>query len=593
MAETKLDILLRLQDQLSAQMKRSVQSVEDFTKSVERAGKEVSKIGNNMAFLGAGMTAPFVLALKTVEKFSFGVQTELAKTQNTWLQFNNTIAQAALPTLRQFNEVFAKLVNMFNSIDPVLREQIVHWTLISGAILVVGGAVLSVTGKFIQLAGAISNVIVKLLTFNPALTALIAIIGTLVFAFLKFHDQFMLVIDSLQYAWLQFISTLVSAWQKFISALSNVPGMQGLKKQVEELTALQQKLQTQMQAIANGGNGSWANGINNFSNQVQGVYNNLTTMFNSASGQISTLMIDAQTRAHDLAMTIADGIGDAFDRALFEGQNFAESMKSLFQQLSRDMLKDFLKTGTRNLINQLFFPGQQTQSGQGLGGMFAGMFGNLGGVQQQSQATATAMQSAATQTGNMAAAAQKGTGGLSSFFSSLSGTSSAMSVLGASMLSAAIGIGLGQAVGGENGLAGQGGRFGMIGALAGGLLGFAVGGPVGAFIGAGLGGFAGGMFHDGGLIAHNGLAPDEVPIIAQTGEGVLNRAAMNRIGNDNLRRLNRGQGMAGGGGGNVYLTQVIQAWDVQDVMRNKKLMSAGMIEELRTNGAFRRAMRES
>lgn len=595
MAETKLDILLRLQDQLSSQMKRSVQSVEDFTRSVEKAGKEVAQLGAKMTFFGAGLTAPFVVALKSVEKFSFGVQTELKKTENTWLQFNNTIAQAALPTVKQFNEVFAKLVNLFQSLDPVMREQIAHWTLITGGVLTAVGALTLILGKLLQMIGAFAKITLAVLTWNAALTATVAIIVAVVYAFFKFHDQFMLVIDSLQFAWLQFVDTLMQAWQKFLSFLQNVPGANksGIQAQLDQLAIARQNLKNQMNQLASGSNGQWANGINNFANQIQGVFTQLQTKFQGMSGNISTLMVDMQTRAHDLAMTIGDGIGDAFDKVLFEGQNFATSMKSLFQSLSRDILKDFLKTGTKNLINQLFFPGQQTQSGQGIGGLFAGMFGNMGGLQQQTGQLSSTMAQASSNTANLGAAAQKGTGGLSSFFSSLSGTSSAMSVLGASMLSAAIGIGLGQAVGGENGLAGQKGRFGMIGALAGGVLGFMVGGPVGAVIGAGAGGFLGGMFHHGGLIAHNGLAPDEVPIIAQTGEGVLNRGAMNRIGSDNLRRLNRGQGMSGGSGVNVYLTQVIQAWDASDVMRNKKLVSAGMIEELRSNGAFRKAMREN
>lgn len=592
MAETKLDILLRMKDEMSTGMKRAISNVEDFTKSVERAGKQVSKLGKDMTFLGAGLTAPFVLAAKSVEKFNFAVSTELKKTENTWLQFNNTIANAALPTIRQFNEAFAKTVNLFNSIDPVLREQIAHWSLMAGAILTVGGTLTFLIGKILQFIAAFARVLWLVLTFNLYLTAAIAVIGALVYAFFKFHDEFMKVVNKIQLAWLKMVDTLVSAWQKFIQLLSNVPGMGHLKKTVDDLTILRHKLQQEMNAIGSGQNGNWAQGIQNFANGVQNVFTSLQQKFNSASGQMNTLMVDMQTRAHELAMTIADGIGDAFDKVLFEGQNFAQSLKSMFQQLGRDILRDFMKTGVRNLFNQLMFPGQQTQSGQGIGGLLSGMFGNMGGLQQQTGQLSTTMAQASSQTGNMAAAAQKGVGGLSNFSSSLGSVGGAMSIFTSALMAGAIGIGLGQAVGGEKGLAGQGGRFGMIGALAGGVLGFMVGGPIGAVIGAGAGGFLGGMFHDGGLVAHNGLAPDEVPIIAQTGEGVLNRGAMNRLGSDNLRRLNRGQPMSMGGGTNVYLTQVIQAWDVQDVMRNKKIMSASMVEEIRNNGALRKAIRE-
>ena len=51
-------------------------------------------------------------------------------------------------------------------------------------------------------------------------------------------------------------------------------------------------------------------------------------------------------------------------------------------------------------------------------------------------------------------------------------------------------------------------------------------------------------FHEGGMIrAHDGLTVDEVPIIAQTGEGILSRRGMSALGGSGvLNRLNSGQG---------------------------------------------------
>lgn len=51
-------------------------------------------------------------------------------------------------------------------------------------------------------------------------------------------------------------------------------------------------------------------------------------------------------------------------------------------------------------------------------------------------------------------------------------------------------------------------------------------------------------FHEGGIIrAHNGLAVDEVPIIAQTGEGILSRRGMSALGGAGaLNALNGGFG---------------------------------------------------
>jgi hypothetical protein len=75
-------------------------------------------------------------------------------------------------------------------------------------------------------------------------------------------------------------------------------------------------------------------------------------------------------------------------------------------------------------------------------------------------------------------------------------------------------------------------------------------------------------FHSGGLIMHRGgqvmhrggLAGDEVPIIAQRGEFMLRRSAVQRIGLGNLRALNDG-GSIGGLQVHVTFTQPVMAND--------------------------------
>ena len=88
--------------------------------------------------------------------------------------------------------------------------------------------------------------------------------------------------------------------------------------------------------------------------------------------------------------------------------------------------------------------------------------------------------------------------------------------------------------------------------------------------GEGGGGGGGGGFHDGGFIrAHNGLAVDEVPIIAQTGEGILSRRGMRALGGEQtLNKLNSGQPQAAG---NVYVEVnypvIREQTDIKDLAR--------------------------
>ncbi|MBI4970746.1 MAG: hypothetical protein HZC17_02780 [Candidatus Omnitrophica bacterium] len=108
------------------------------------------------------------------------------------------------------------------------------------------------------------------------------------------------------------------------------------------------------------------------------------------------------------------------------------------------------------------------------------------------------------------------------------------------------------------------------------------------------------LFHQGGSIekrnrafirAHSGLAPDEVPIIAQTGEGVLSRRGMQGVGgSDNLRALNSGESIRGEGI-TINVNQVIQAWDAQDVWRNRKMLSNAIADDIYNNGKIRSIIR--
>jgi uncharacterized protein YukE len=99
--------------------------------------------------------------------------------------------------------------------------------------------------------------------------------------------------------------------------------------------------------------------------------------------------------------------------------------------------------------------------------------------------------------------------------------------------------------------------------------------------------------HSGGFIrAHSGYtAKDEVPIIAQSGEGILSRRGMNALGATNFNKLNRGEG-GGGGGLNINIMPVIQAWDVTDIYRNKSAITSIISEAIRNNSDLRKVIKQ-
>jgi len=91
--------------------------------------------------------------------------------------------------------------------------------------------------------------------------------------------------------------------------------------------------------------------------------------------------------------------------------------------------------------------------------------------------------------------------------------------------------------------------------------------------------------------AHSGLSPDEVPIVAQTGEGILSRRGMRALGgSDSLRALNRGESVPNRGV-TININQVIQAWSAEDVWRNRRMLSSAIADDIYSNGKIRSVIR--
>jgi hypothetical protein len=98
-------------------------------------------------------------------------------------------------------------------------------------------------------------------------------------------------------------------------------------------------------------------------------------------------------------------------------------------------------------------------------------------------------------------------------------------------------------------------------------------------------------YHTGGRVrkAHSGyLATDEVPIIAQTGEAILSRRAVSRMGGLGVSRMNNGEG--GGQGVQITIAPVITAWDASDIYRNRKQITDIIAQDIMNNGQMRKVI---
>lgn len=120
-----------------------------------------------------------------------------------------------------------------------------------------------------------------------------------------------------------------------------------------------------------------------------------------------------------------------------------------------------------------------------------------------------------------------------------------------------------------------------------------------AFSNITAGGGISGRMHDGGVVdmaswkrAHAGLAIDEVPIIAQTGEGVLSRGGMRTIGGASaLASLNRGT--LSGVGGHVIVHMGAGSIVINGTGKNAEQIAEELITVFRRNYAGTRSQMES
>jgi hypothetical protein len=106
-------------------------------------------------------------------------------------------------------------------------------------------------------------------------------------------------------------------------------------------------------------------------------------------------------------------------------------------------------------------------------------------------------------------------------------------------------------------------------------------------------------FHQGGVVrpvyAHSGyLAHDEVPIIAQAGEGVVSRRGMRRLGPEGLKRLNQG---AGAGDQNQVFNIYIAANDAKSfrdmLMQHPDVMEDAISSAIAKNRSIRSTIRNN
>ena len=490
--DTTANIILRLKDEFSKGLVKAGKDFDSFAHSVDRMGTSMARTGAKMVAVGTTMNAPFYAAAAVMTKYSMAAHQQMDRLANEFLSLSKIMADAALPTIREFNNNFTKLINLLKTIDPVLIQNVAHWSMVTGAILIAIGTFDIFFGKIISLLAKLALFIGSTGALAIAITGVVVVIlsqlGLLNTAWDMLRRGADIACAGIQSAFAGLKATLLASIHGILWAFEELNNFfhfwkNGMKlsptvdhslskaigEEVQKSVGELQRLNTELQRVASGETAGQFTGL---VNKATAAFNKISTAWKSTSTKIKTVSEDMGTFAKQEADMIGSKFGDMFDRVIFEGQKFSTSFKQMMRDIGRQVIRDVISKVISAAINMAF--------------------GTMGG--------------------------------------------------------------------------GSAGGFSLGSMHSGGMI---------------------TKYHNGGLIyAHNGLAPDEVPIVAQTGEGVLSRKGMAALGgSDNLRALNNGQGM------DRAITYspvvVIQAWDTADVYRNRKALSAALSEEIKNNGSLR------
>lgn len=200
MDDRELEIILKLRDMMSQELSKATQnvnkfadnskrsfnsasqSVDNFARSLKSTGGEVIRFSRSMSFLGAAIVAPFALAQKQMDKFSYAVQINNKQMGDAFMSLQKVIAEATLPVFQQLTNSLAKIVNFVKDMNPVMRDTVLQWTLWSGVILAAAGAMGLFVGHLIKFGGQIVSVLKWVWAFKLEILAIIAAIAALTYA---------------------------------------------------------------------------------------------------------------------------------------------------------------------------------------------------------------------------------------------------------------------------------------------------------------------------------------------------------------------------------------------------------------------------
>lgn len=512
---------------INADTNRVRNATEKSVSAMESLGSRLRAVSRSMLVVGTAMSGPIIASMVSASKVSGQVQWTMQKLSNASQDFAVSIARAAAPAVDKLTEVIRNLTKWFNSLTPEMRQSIIQGILMTGVFLIAGGVLL----KFI----------VSLKTLWPIIKA----VGGL-FVWLRNIVWGAMIGIASAIGWpltiaLGVLTLFATAW------VNNWLGIRDLTKTIV---------------------GAVGKSIDFLYDKLKTIVLTLQYKHGGLSWKEAWLVASAEVAA---ARRVMDQQGLGMEQRL---KGIADAAAASVDKI-KSKLGELAGKGMSSLGGLAGFPTpKSTSQKEDMDNTMSDIYGSVNAnmdnlLKQWTNWGSQVSNIVTTTTQEMASTLSTG------FFDFLTGEFKSfgeyMADFGKKLLKMITDL------------------------ITQMLVAWAVKKALGSF------GFT---FHEGGAIegttkhfggfikkAHEGLRPGEVPIIAQTGEGVLSRNGMATIGGESgLNKVNAG-GNAGGGMVINY-NQVISAWGPEDVFRQRKALAGAMIDELQKNGQFRSALRK-
>ena len=198
MAETDINIVLRLSDKLTAGLTNVSRSMQTFGQTVERTGAHISRLGTSAIFLGASISGPLLLAMHNAATFTPEVNRQFQELGNIMEHIQGTIANDLAPVMEGFINVVSNLASAFINLNPQLRESVLQWTLISGILLTTSGIILKLLGNLMKLGGALMVIVSMIKPWGWALMGVGAATGFVIAQWEKLRGVVMPILGGIQ-----------------------------------------------------------------------------------------------------------------------------------------------------------------------------------------------------------------------------------------------------------------------------------------------------------------------------------------------------------------------------------------------------------